>query len=588
MTSSQKCGPCMRDDTENTPVVCCIECEEPLCKSCQKSHNLIKTTQDHHLIECQNMALDDISDIRLSVMQTCSSHQNISFVSYCKDHDKLCCPSCLTDQHRCCESVVPLEVAAKGIKTSTTLDTTTCSVSNAIQVLNDIRTYKTLNIEQLHQNEAEIKKIIETLQENIINRTNEISETVLSDLSRLKDAKIAELEKQLGNIDDRRKTMEARKKHIGLISEHGSEIHTFILTHKLKSELNNEEKAIKKTSEESRTVSLTFKETEDDISSFKTIGEVEVISEPCQFKYRPFSKIGTPEEQNFKYPIYPIKSLKLNSEFEPELETGFVSGMCITDDDLLLLCIRGTHTLLMYTFDGKQKGEVIVDGNPFTVAAISSRGKAVVALPDSSELQMADIDAKEAECIIKMAESCWSVIVIEDKAIVAGGFSKLYVLDIEGKPLEEIAMPENGRTYSMCFSGDKLFYCADIDFKNGKAYCITEDGEFVVCYNDANMKTPTGIAVDNREKIYICDLDSNNVQRYSPSGHFCDVLLKGSEITEPRAICFNKVSKYFALSNNGGKSICVYKSIFTDRLDSKELSPNLTPNLYFADCENKV
>jgi streptogramin lyase len=102
------------------------------------------------------------------------------------------------------------------------------------------------------------------------------------------------------------------------------------------------------------------------------------------------------------------------------------------------------------------------------------------------------------------------------------------------------------------------------------------------------MKTPTGIAVDNREKIYICDLDSNNVQRYSPSGHFCDVLLKGSEITEPRAICFNKVSKYFALSNNGGKSICVYKSIFTDRLDSKELSPNLTPNLYFADCENKV
>jgi hypothetical protein len=46
-------------------------------------------------------------------------------------------------------------------------------------VLNDIRTYKTLNIEQLHQNEAEIKKIIETLQENIINRTNEISETVL-------------------------------------------------------------------------------------------------------------------------------------------------------------------------------------------------------------------------------------------------------------------------------------------------------------------------------------------------------------------------------------------------------------------------
>lgn len=479
MTASRKCGPCMRDDREDTPSVWCIECEEPLCKSCQKSHTLIKTTQDHHLIECQNMPLDDISDIKLSVMQTCCSHQNLSLDSYCKDHDVVCCPSCMTDEHRCCEGVVPLEVAAKGIKSSKTFDMTTCSVSNAIQVLNDIRTYKTLNIENLHQNELEIKKIIETLQDNIINRTNEASETVLSDLSRLKETEIAEIEKQLGHIDDRRKTMEARKKHIGLISEHGSEIHTFILTHKLKSELNNEEKAIKKTIEESRTVSLTFKEIEEAISSFKTIGEVEVISEPCQLKYRPFSKIGTPEEQNFKYPIYPIKSLKFNSEFEPEFETGFVSGMCITDNDLLLLCIRGTHKLLMYTFDGKQKGEIVVDGNPFTVAAISTRGKAVVALPDSSELQMTDIDQKEAEGVIKMAESCWSVIVIEDKVMVAGGFSKLYLLDMAGKHLEEIAMPENGRTYSMCFSGDKFFYCADIDFKNVKVCCITEDGKFL-------------------------------------------------------------------------------------------------------------
>lgn len=559
---AQYCGPCLRDGSNNAPSVWCIECEEPLCSSCQKAHHLIKTIQNHHLVDVQNMTLDNISDMKISAMQTCSIHKNLSIDSYCKNHDVLCCPSCMTENHRTCERVVPLEVAAKGIKTSPTLEITKENICYAEQVLNDIRNMKSTNIENLHQNEVEIRKSLETLQVNIVNKMNEMSDAVLTEIARLKEREIERLEKHLQMIDEKAKAVELRKRHINFIVENGSEIHTFIFVHRLKSELFEEEKAIKTIIQESQNTCIRLKNIEEVVTSLSSIGTIEIVAEPFHLQFRPFTKKWAHGKEVASVPMYPIKSFKLCCQFELNVENCFVSGMCITSDDLLLLCLRGKKKLLVYDFEGKQKGELDIGGNPFNVDSTSTTDKAVVTFPDSSSLQIVDICRMEAGREIIMSESCWGITIVEDKVILAGGYTKIYILDFEGNKLEEVAKPENGRTYSLCFSEDKLFYCADIDFKNEKVYCITEDGEFVFCFSNAHLKTPTGLDIDRLGNVYVCDLDSNNVQRYSASGHFRDVLLKGNDITEPRAICFNKHSTYLALSNNGGKGVCVFQSIY--------------------------
>jgi hypothetical protein len=40
-------------------------------------------------------------------------------ISYCSDHDDICCKSCIADEHRICGKIKPLDVAAKGVKSAT-------------------------------------------------------------------------------------------------------------------------------------------------------------------------------------------------------------------------------------------------------------------------------------------------------------------------------------------------------------------------------------------------------------------------------------------------------------------------------------
>ncbi|XP_052104513.1 uncharacterized protein LOC127737703 [Mytilus californianus] len=556
------CGPCLRDNKKKLSSVWCIECAEPLCLACEKVHNLLKMTSEHHLVENQKSSSDSISYDDISDLQNCHIHQHAIIDRFCNNHSALCCQCCMSETHFDCKSVESIDTVAKNIKTSLKLENTTLHVNSLIQLLTEIRNDKRSNIGNFQHSEMEVKKKIEAVKISMIIRIKEMAESLTSELQNVKKTKILELEKQAKETEQQINKLELKKKMIDLFNQKGSETHTFLLLQRLKSELATEENLIRKNIEECSNTYLSFNDGDDIMSLPKALGKIDIISEPAVVKYKPSPKIKRRQDKtDSASPVSHIKSFKLCSEFDIDFEKGFVSGICINEDDVILLCLRGTDKLLMYDLEGKPNGELVVSGNPFDVSCVPETDKAVVALPDSSTLQMVDIDMKDPENIIQMPESCWSVTTVENKLIIAGGFKSLYVIDIGGEKLEEITKPEYGRTYSLTFAADKFFYCSDVDFKNEKVYCITEEGKFVFCYSNANLKTPTELAVDLTGNVYITDLDSHNVHRCSPSGDFLDVPLKGSDVTEPRSICFNRGSNHLALSNNSGKSICVYKSI---------------------------
>lgn len=555
------CGPCLRDNKKKLSSDWCIECAEPLCLACKKVHNLLKMTSEHHLVENQKSSSDSISYDDISDLRNCHIHQHSLIDRFCNNHSTMCCQCCIEETHFDCKSVESIETVAKNIKASSKVENTTLHLNSLIQLLTEIRNDKRSNIENFQHSEMEVKKKIEAAKINMIIRIKEMADSLTSELQNVKKTKILELEKQVKETEQQINKLEEKKKIIDLFNQKGSETHTFLLLQRLKSELAKEESMIRENIEECNNTYLSFDDGDDIMSLPKVLGKIDIISEPSAVKYKPSPTIKQRQDKTESaLPVSHLSSFKFSSEFDIDFDKGFVSGICINDDDVILLCLRGTDKLLMYNLEGKPNGEIVVSGNPFDVSCVPETDKAIVALPDSSTLQMVDVDMKDAENIIDMPESCWSVTAVDNKLFIAGGFKSLYVMDIGGEKLEEITKPECGRTYSLTFAADKFFYCSDVDFKNEKVYCITEEGNFVFCYSNANLRTPTELAVDLTGNVYITDLDSNNVHRCSPSGDFLDVPIKGSDVTEPRSICFNRDSTHLALSNNSGKSICVYKS----------------------------
>jgi hypothetical protein len=54
----------------------------------------------------------------------CEIHTDVQIDHFCSQHDVVCCRTCLSESHRSCESVLPLDSASKDVKNSSLLSDT--------------------------------------------------------------------------------------------------------------------------------------------------------------------------------------------------------------------------------------------------------------------------------------------------------------------------------------------------------------------------------------------------------------------------------------------------------------------------------
>ncbi|CAC5377169.1 unnamed protein product [Mytilus coruscus] len=120
MAFSQMCGPCTRMDKSASAVKFCTDCEDPLCADCVTIHKAIKALTLHHLIDEEVQA-----GKAFNIRRTCSDHPDMSLEFYCSNHESLCCRTCSVNTHRTCDKILPIDVSARGIKTSVMLNDVT-------------------------------------------------------------------------------------------------------------------------------------------------------------------------------------------------------------------------------------------------------------------------------------------------------------------------------------------------------------------------------------------------------------------------------------------------------------------------------
>ncbi|CAG2224333.1 unnamed protein product [Mytilus edulis] len=144
MATSQKCGPCYRVDKLASAVKFCTDCEDPLCADCAIMHKAIKSLALHHLTD------EDVqTDKAFSIRRNCSDHPDMGLEFYCSNHEKLCCRTCSVNTHRTCGNILPIDVAARGIKTSVLLNDVTADLKGLLKTAGQLvedraKTWKTL------------------------------------------------------------------------------------------------------------------------------------------------------------------------------------------------------------------------------------------------------------------------------------------------------------------------------------------------------------------------------------------------------------------------------------------------------------
>ncbi|CAC5423233.1 unnamed protein product [Mytilus coruscus] len=138
MASKHFCQPCETEDTFVPAIKWCTECEENLCKECFQFHKKGKATKNHHVLDISEAGIFPTLE-----NQHCSKHSGMLLDLFCVDHDTLSCRQCMTEEHRACNKLLPLDVAAKDVGSSALVSdllkdfelsvTALCSIESTIE-----------------------------------------------------------------------------------------------------------------------------------------------------------------------------------------------------------------------------------------------------------------------------------------------------------------------------------------------------------------------------------------------------------------------------------------------------------------------
>ncbi|VDI40669.1 Hypothetical predicted protein [Mytilus galloprovincialis] len=129
------CGTCYRRSKTIEAVKYCTDCEDGFCSECLDFHENMKVATSHHVID-----IKVVDEITFNISKFCKVHSDMVLEYFCSDHDALCCRSCMANDHRSCDKIIPIEVAAKDVKSSIMYEeviTDVCTLGTAVSELGD-------------------------------------------------------------------------------------------------------------------------------------------------------------------------------------------------------------------------------------------------------------------------------------------------------------------------------------------------------------------------------------------------------------------------------------------------------------------
>ena len=535
------CGPCSEKNKRLAAEKYCWDCEEKLCTDCAEGHLRWKAFRSHHVIDLSSVG----SRIPSSSKINCEIHTDVQIDYFCSQHDVLCCRACLSDSHRSCESVLPLDSASKDVKNSSLLSDTLEEQEYMTETLQKIEENRNENQKLLKQKKSLIIKQISEAKSKVLKYLDEIEERLITEVESVQKKNEEKINKEKHNICQLTSILKDNKQELEFLKDHGSNNQLFLTLRKQITIIQKTDKKIHDMSSAINEIDMEFKEIKN--VNIETIGSLSQITRPCPIKYKSMKA----QHQQVK-----LDRRQTLTEFIKEDEINItrvhysLTDMAVTSDNKLLLCNYSDKKVDIYKDYKTYEDKISLTSEPWCITVVPCTDKAVVTLLDEESIQFINTTNNTKDNKINIGEVCDGVTAVKDK-IYIGGEDKVIILNIDGSLVRKIAT-HGGVNYNLLYNerNDQLLLR-----QRGRLCCINLDGHVIYRYDISGWR---GLAVDQQGHVYISGGDSHDIHRLSPDGTFRDIVLsKHDGVDIPCGITFNNdFTKLFII--NRGQSVLVY------------------------------
>ena len=538
MASTQMCGPCCRMGKLASAVKFCTDCEDSLCTDCVHTHKVIKALASHHLIieEAQ-------TDEAFNIKRMCSEHPDMVLEFHCPKHDRLCCRTCSVNTHRRCGKMLPINVAARGIKTSVILNDVTANLKDLLKIAEQLVEDRAKNMENIRKSKATSLQKIAKFKSEVIQELDELEKKLMIEVDVTEKKLTRKAESDLSDIEIRRKAIVDMSEQLDILTTHGSETQILLLLNTIRVDISKHDNDFQDVIPSYKCTEIYFKDST--IKSYlKSLGSVELKYDPCSLVYRPHKHAEA--QIPFEYDKMPLKQ-KIK-KIDVPYRNGYIFNIVVMNDNRLLLCFSGVKSkaLSLWSETGDHIQDCSLAESAWGISMIPGKHEAVVTLPSMKAVQFVDITSMIPGTVMKVPNTAYGVTVIKDK-IVLGGEGKVYILDMTGFHLKTFNV---GSKFLLSLRVNKMdrIYCCETD--KDTVHCIDINGTVIFSYKSPDFKGPVDLALDGEENMYVITRKSNKLHRLSSDWKLHDILLQAEDgLRQPYAVAFNKNYTKLYISN---------------------------------------
>jgi hypothetical protein len=541
------CDPCSEKNKRFAAEKYCSDCEKKLCTECAEWTMGCEEFRSHHVID-----LSSVGSRIPSSKINCEIHTDVQIDYFCSQHDVVCCRACLSDSHRSCETVLPLDSASKDVKNSSLLSDTLEEQDYMTEILQKIEENRDENLKLLKQKKSLIIKQISAAKSKVPKYLDDIKERLITEVGSVQEKNEEKINREKHEIFQLTLILKDNKQELEFLKDHGSNNRLFLTLRKQITIIQKTDKKIHDMMSAINEIDMEFEEIKN--VNIETIGSLSQLTRPCPIKYKSM-KVQHPQVQQ-------DRSQTL-TEFIKEGEVNLKHGeryklmdMAVTSDNKLLLCnFHSSHKKVYIYKDYKTyEDEISFTSEPLCITVVPCTDKAVVTLPNEESIQFINTTNNTKDKKIKIGVWCGGVTAVKDK-IYIGGKDKVLILNTDGSRVREI-ITDGGFNFNLLYNerNDQLLLR-----QSGRLCCINLDGHIIYRYNISGSR---GLAVDRQGHVYLSEFISNNIHRLSPDGTLLYIVLsKHDGVLAPWGITFNKdFTKLFIMNRGtlGGKAVLVY------------------------------
>ena len=324
------CDPCSEKNKRLVAEKYCSDCEEKLCTECAEWHLRCKEFRSHHVIDLSSVG----SRIPPSSKINCEIHTDVQIDYFCCQHDVVCCRACLSDSHRSCETVLPLDFTSKDVKNSSLLSDTLEEQEYMTETLSKMSENRDDNRELLKQKKSLIIKQISAAKSKVLKYLDEIEERLITEVGSVQEKNEEKINREKYEICQLTSILKDNKQELEFLKDHGSNNQLFLTLRKQITIIQKTDKKIHDMTSAINEIDMEFEEIKN--VNIETIGSLSQFTRPCPIKYKSM-KVQHQQVQHDRRQTL----TEFINEGEVKLKHGEqyeLTDMAVTSDNKLLLC----------------------------------------------------------------------------------------------------------------------------------------------------------------------------------------------------------------------------------------------------------